>query len=171
MHKQLEEDLKRGVLRQVPAGEVTEWCNWMVVTSKKNGQPRHTVDYQHLNAVCLCEMHHMLVLFDMVSNVPSRTYKIVADAFSTFHQALLDEERIILTMFITPWKRYQNLQTPMGHCAAVDAYAKRFNAAITNVERRHKCIDDVLLYDDSVKSAFWHILQTCTVNSITLNAD
>ena len=174
VHKQLEEDVRRGVLRKVPAGEATEWCSRMVVTSKKNGQPRRTVDYQPLNAVCLRETHHTPAPFDMVSNVPGHTFKTVADAFSGFHQVPLDEESVKLTTFITPWGRYQYLRTPMGHCAAPDAYTKRFDDVIANVERKHKCIDDVLLYDVSVESAFWHtydFLYTCAVNGITLNPD
>ena len=38
--KQLANDVKQGVIRKVAAGEATEWCSRMVVTSKKNGQPR-----------------------------------------------------------------------------------------------------------------------------------
>ena len=174
VRKQLEEDVKRGVLRQVPAGEATEWCSRMVVTSKKNGQPRRTVDYQPLNAACLRETHHTPAPFDMVSNVPGHTFKTVADAFSGFHQVPLDEESIKLTTFITPWGRYQYLRTPMGHCAAPDAYTKRFDDAIAAIDRKYKCIDDVLLYDDSVESAFWHtyeFLETCFKCGITLNPD
>ena len=47
---QLEEDVRRGVIERVPAGEPTEWCARMVVVAKKSGQPRRTVDYQRLNA-------------------------------------------------------------------------------------------------------------------------
>ena len=174
VHRQLQEDVKRGVLRQVPAGEATEWCSRMVVTPKKNGQPRRTVDYQPLNAVCLRETHHTPAPFDMVSSVPGHAYKTVADAYSGYHQVQLDEESTKLTTFITPWGRYQYLRTPMGHCAAPDAYSKRFDDAIASVERKFKCIDDVLLYDDSVESAFWHtynFLETCYESGITLNPD
>jgi len=34
---QLEEDIKRGVIEPVPAGEPTEWCARMVVVAKKSG--------------------------------------------------------------------------------------------------------------------------------------
>ena len=43
---QLDEDIRRGVLQAVPAGEATEWCSRMVVVAKKSGHPRRTVDYQ-----------------------------------------------------------------------------------------------------------------------------
>ena len=172
--KQLDEDVKRGVIKPVAAGEATEWCSRMVVTSKKNGQPRRTVDYQPLNAVCRRETHHTPAPFDMVSNVPGHTYKTVADAFSGFHQVELDEESQKLTTFITPWGRYQYLRTPMGHCAAPDAYTKRFDDAIAGIERKYKCIDDTLLYDESVEKSFWHtydFLEMCANSGVTLNPE
>ncbi|XP_066965683.1 uncharacterized protein [Macrobrachium rosenbergii] len=102
--KQLEKDVScQGIIRKVPAGEATEWCSRMVVTGKKNGQPRRTVDFQPLNAVCLRETHHTATPFDMVSNVPPHTFKTVTDAYSGFHQVELDEESRRLTTFITPW--------------------------------------------------------------------
>ena len=170
--KQLQNDVKQGIIRKVPAGEATTWCSRMVVTAKKNGQPRRTVDFQPLNSACLRETHHTAAPFDMVSNVPPHTFKTVADAYSGFHQVELDEESRRLTTFITPWGRYQYLRTPMGHCSAPDAYTKRFDDVIANVVRKYKCIDDTLLYDASVEQAFWHVfdfLEVCEKNGITLN--
>ena len=50
--QQLDEDVKRGVIRPVPAGEATEWCARMVVVAKKSGKQCRTVDFQKLNAWC-----------------------------------------------------------------------------------------------------------------------
>ena len=144
---QLEEDVKRGVLQPVPSGEAAEWCARMVVVAKKSGQPRRTVDCQKLNACCRRETHHTPPPFDMVSGVPLHSYKTVADAHWGFHQVELDEESQRLTTFITSWGRYKYLRTPMGHCAAGDAYMKRFGDAIQDIPRKFKCVDDTLLYD------------------------
>ena len=133
---------------------------------------RRTVDYQELNKACLRETHHTPSPFDMVSGVPGHTFKTVMDAFWGFHQVELDEESQRLTTFITPWGRYQYLRTPMGHCAAPDAYTKRFDDAIVGIERKYKCVDDLLLFDDSVANAFWHaydMLETCARKGITLH--
>ena len=62
----------------------------------------------------------------------------------------------------------------MGHCSARDAYTKRFDDIIIDVPRKFKCVDDVLLYDDSVEGAFWHtfdFLQLCEKNGVTLHPD
>lgn len=172
--KQLDDDVRMGVLLPVPAGESTEWCARMVVVAKKSGRPRRTVDYQRLNACCSRETHHTRAPFDIVSSVPTRTYKTVADAFSGFHQVELDEASSRLTTFITPWGRYRYLRTPMGHCAASDAYTKRFDDAIADIPRKFKCVDDTLLFDSSVEQAFWHVysfLEKCARRGITLQPE
>ena len=77
---QLDEDVRRGAIEPVSAGEPTGWCARMVVVAKKSGQPRCTVDYQRLNASCRRETHHTPAPFDMVSAVPKHFFKTVADA-------------------------------------------------------------------------------------------
>ena len=88
----MDEDVMAGILRPVPAGEATEWCARMVVVPKKSGKPRRVVDFQKLNVCCLRETHHMPKPFDMVSDVPPRSFKTVVDAHWGFHQVELDKE-------------------------------------------------------------------------------
>lgn len=73
--RQLDEDVRRGVIEPVPVGEATEWCARMVVVAKKTGQPRRTINYQKLNSACLRETHHTPTPFDMVSGIPHHVYK------------------------------------------------------------------------------------------------
>lgn len=48
----LDQDVRLGVIEPVPIeGQVT-WCHRMVVCAKKNGTPRHTVDFQVLKRSC-----------------------------------------------------------------------------------------------------------------------
>lgn len=172
--RQLDEDVRKGVIRPVPAGEATEWCARMVVVAKKSGKPRRTVDFQKLNACCQRETHHTPAPFDMASGIPAHTYKTVADAHWGFHQVELDEKSRRLTTFITPWGRYQYCRTPMGHCAAGDAYTRRFDDAIIDLPRKHKCVDDTLLYDTGVEEAFWHVydfLEVCAKAGVTLKPE
>ena len=62
----------------------------------------------------------------------------------------------------------------MGHCAAPDAYTRRFDDTIAGIPRRLKCVDDTLLFDASVEDAFWHaysFLETCGVKGVTLKPE
>ena len=54
----LDQDVRRGVLEEVPIGTPVTWCHRMVIYEKKNGKPRHTVDFQALNKHALRETHH-----------------------------------------------------------------------------------------------------------------
>ena len=86
----------------------------MVVVPKKDGRPRHTVDFQRLNHTSLRETHHTRPAFDLVSSVPKHAFKTVADAYSGYHQIPLDKESRKLTTFITPWGCYLYCRTPHG---------------------------------------------------------
>ena len=172
--RQLDEDVRKGILEPVPVGEPTEWCARMVVVAKKSGQPRRTIDYQKLNMACRREIHHTPTPFDLVSVILHCTYKTTADAHWGFHQVKLHEDSRKLTTFITPWGRYRYCRTPMGHCAAPDAYTRRFDVAIAGIPRKLKCVDDTLLFDSSVKDAFWHtydFLETCAMKGVTLKPE
>ncbi len=46
---QIDRDVLLGIIEPVPQGTHTTWCSRMVVTPKKNGTPRRTVDLQQLN--------------------------------------------------------------------------------------------------------------------------
>ena len=79
------EDVKRGIISPVPIGTPTDWCSTMVITAKKNGKPRRTVDYQHLNSQCKRETHHTSSPFQLSLQVPPKTKKTVLDAVDGYH--------------------------------------------------------------------------------------
>ena len=49
---------RKGIIEPLRIGEPVEWCSHMVVVTKKNGKPHHTIDMQKLNAQCYRETHH-----------------------------------------------------------------------------------------------------------------
>ena len=62
--------VQRGILIPVPLGTPVVWCALMVLGRKKDGSPRITVDYQHLNRQCFRETHHTEPPFHLASPVP-----------------------------------------------------------------------------------------------------
>lgn len=169
---QLDKDVAMGILRKAPVGEPTEWCMNMVTVAKKDGSPRRTIDFQPINKYCLRETHHTPCPFDIVSSIPSKSFKTVLDAFNGYHQVPLDEPSIKLTTFITEFGRYQYLRAPQGHIGSGDAYTRRYDDVIKCVPRKHKVVDDVLLHDDNITQAFYHTfdyLTLCAENGITIN--
>ena len=57
VRKLLERDIQLEIIEKVPVGEPVDWCCRMVTVRKKDGSPRITVDFQHLNKSCLRETH------------------------------------------------------------------------------------------------------------------
>jgi hypothetical protein len=162
----LDRDVRLGVIEKVPQGEIEKWSSLMVITAKANGDPRRTVDYQQLNKATLREVHHTPSPINLVASIPGNTLKTVLDAWNGYHILLLDEDSKYLTTFITEWGAYRYLRGPQGYHGTGDAFTRRFDDITVNEERYVRCIDDGLLYDDDVESAFWH-----TFNHLTLGAE
>ena len=174
VEKQLDDDIACRVLRKVPLGEATDWCHHMVVQIKNDHDPRRVVDFQPLNKYSKREVHYTEPPFSAVSTIPHHTYKNSLDAFNGYHQVRLAHDSIPLTTFITPWGRYQYLRTPQGHCSSGDGYTRRYDDIIVDVEQKRKIIDDVCLYDSSIKEAFYcafDFLLLSGKNGITQNRE
>ena len=168
----IDDDVKRGILKQVPVGMPTQWCSTMVVTAKKDGRPRRTIDYQHLNDQCLRETHHQGSPFHLAMQVPSGSFKTVLDAVDGYHSVPLDAESQPITTFITEWGRYMYARMPQGFLASGDAYTSRYDQVIIEVPRKVKIVDDVLLHDANVENAFFHTFDFLTLgflNGIVFN--
>lgn len=109
-----------------------------MVVPKKAGRARRTVDLQRLNQANLQETHHTRSPFDTITSVLKHTFDIITDTYSEYQQIPLDEESRNLTTFITPRGCFRYLGTVMGLCAVLDPFTKRFDDAITDIQRKLK---------------------------------
>ena len=165
-------DIERGIIAPVPAGTPTEWCSTMVITPKKDGRPRRTVDYQYLNTQCKRETHYTGTPLHLALQVPAQSRKTVLDAVDGYHSVPLDEESQLLTTFITEWGQYMYRRMPQGFLASGDAYTRRYDDIIRDVPRVVKIVDDALLYDETIEGAFFHTFDYLTLgaqNGIVFN--
>ena len=170
----LDRDVRLGIIEKVPQGEVSEWCSRMVITRKANGKPRRTIDFQELNRSTLREIHHTPSPINLVAQIPAGKIKTVMDAWNGYHSLMLDEESRELTTFITEWGRYRYLRGPQGFHGTGDAYTRRFDDITSGEERYLRCVDDGLLWDDSIEDAFWHTfdhVKLCADNGIVFNPE
>ena len=115
----------------------------MIVTVKKDGRPRITVDLQHLNSQCLQETYHNPSAFQMHARFHPIQKRLVLDAADGFHAILLNKESQPLTTFITEWGRYMYLyhKLPQGFLASTDAYTRRYDEIIKPIPRKAKIVD------------------------------
>ena len=160
-----------GIITPVEVGEPVDWCTRMITVAKKDGSPRVTADFQELNKHIKRETHHTSYPFNIVNKIPMHSYKTVADAKNGYHQVRLDEESSKLTTFLTEFGRYRYLRSPQGLRSSGDAYTRRFDEILVDIPRKHKVVDDCLLYDASIEDSFFHtfdFLLTCAKNGVTL---
>ena len=112
--------------------------------------------------------------FNLVASVPTKKKKMVVDALNGYHSLPLSKEATIATTFITEWGRYRYCRTPMGFHASGDAYTKRFDDITAGQLRVIRCVNDSLLWDDTISDSFWHTfeyLKLCGDNGIIFNKD
>lgn len=171
---QLDADVALGVIEKVPIGEPSAWCHRMVLARRADGKPRRTVDLSPLNAHCLRETHHVQAPFKQAKAIPSNTWKTVTDAWNGFHSVPIHCDDRHYTTFITPWGRYRYKVAPQGFIASGDGYSRRFDEIIADVERKSKCVDDTIMWDedDNLESHWWRTIDFITLcgnNGIILN--
>ena len=174
INEELQADVEKGILRKADGNKPTKYCSQMLPVMKKNGTFRRTVDYRQLNANCKRVPHHTPRPFNIISSIPSHSYKTVLDAYNGYHQISLDEKSIELTTFITEIIRFQSLRAPQGFSGSGDMYTRRYDEIIVNVPRKGKIVDDTILYDSNIEEAFHHTfdyLRLCAENGITLNPE
>ena len=172
--RDIDRDVRMGVLQKKPQGEATTYCSQTVFTAKSNGEPRRTIDFQDLNEATFREHNHTPSPFNLVSTIPAGTLKTVLDAKNGFHSLLLDEDSRRYTDFITEWGVYQYCRGPQGYHGTGDAHTRRFDDITANEERYIRCIDDGLLHDTDIENAFWHTfdhLKHCGDNGVVFNRD
>ena len=167
-------DERLGIIEKVPQGTTAEWCARMIVAPKKNGDPRRTVDLQRLNDATLRETHHTPSPFNVVSTIPTKTWKTVLDAWNGYHSLPLHESTKKSMTFITEWGRYRYCRAPMGYHVSGDAYTRRFDDITRGQPRVARIVDDSILWDPDIAESFWHTfdyIKLCSDNGIIFNKD
>lgn len=174
VHRDLIRDEALGVIEKVPYGEPVSWCHRMVVTRKHDGSPRRTVDLSPLNKFCKRETFSAEAPFPMARRIPGKTWKTVTDAWNGYHSVPLRASDRHLTTFITPFGRWRYTRAPQGFLSSGDGYNRRFDAILSNFERKERCVDDTIFYDENLEEHWWRtidFLSTCGAAGIVLNPD
>ena len=162
----LDRDVLLGVIEPVPVGEPVTWCHRMVVCANKDEKPRRTVDFQPLNKHATRETHQTQPPFHQASSVPQHTKKSVFGVCGAMQQGACPDD-VHHTM--------GSLQIHDGTTrlhASGEGYTRRFDEIASDVPNKTKCIDDTILWSDSITAAFHQAvewLQLCGNNGTTLS--
>ena len=174
VYNDLLRDEALGVIERVPYGEPATWCHRMVVTRKHDGNPRRTVDLSPLNKFCKRETFAAESPFRLARRIPGNMWKTVTDAWNGYHSAPLRESDRHLTTFITPFGRWRYCRAPQGFLSSGDSYNRRFDAILSDFERKERCVDDTVIYDENLEDHWWRtidFLKTVGDAGIVLNPD
>ena len=87
----LDADCRLGVIEKVPPNAKTDWMARMVLTPKKDGSPRRTVDFSDLNKACKRQTHHTRSPYHLASDIPKQVKKSCYDAWNGYHSVPLEE--------------------------------------------------------------------------------
>ena len=158
VHSDLLRDEALGVIEKVPYGEPVLWCHRMVVTRKHDGTPRRTVDLSPLNKNCQRETFASESPFHLARRVPKGTWKTVSDAWNGYHSVPLRECDRHLTTFITPFGRWRYTRAPQGFLSSGDGYNRRFDAILSDFDRKERCVDDTIHYDTNLEAHWWRTI-------------
>ena len=169
----LERDVRLGVLERVPLNTPVRWQSRMVVTPKQDGEPRRTVDYSPVNVHCPRQTHHTPSPWTLASSVPEGVRKSVFDNWHGYHSLqLASEQDRDITTFITQFGRFRYLTAPQGLKSSGDGFTDRMDRLFQDTERSRRCVDDTLIYDDTIEQQFHRsceFLDRCASNGIILN--
>ena len=165
--KRVYDDLLRdealGVIERVPYGEAVTWCHRMVVTRKQDGSPRRTVDLSPLNKFCRREAFPSESPFKLARRVPGNTWKTVTDAWNGYHSVPLRDSDKHLTTFITPFGRWRYTRAPQGFLSSGDGYNRRFDAVLSEFQRKERCVDDTIHFDEDLEEHWWRTIELLTI--------
>ena len=158
VYDDLVRDEALGVIERVPHGVPVTWCHRMVVTRKHDGTPRRTVDLSPLNKFCKRETFPAEAPFHLARRIPGKTWKTVTDAWNGYHSVPLRESDRHLTTFITPFGRWRYTRAPQGFLSSGDSYNRRFDAILTDFQRKERCVDDTVHYDEDLEDHWWRTI-------------
>jgi len=171
-----------GVISKVT--EPTEWCAGMVVVPKPGGKVRICVDLTKLNLNVCREQHILPSVENTLAQLGGAKYFSKLDANSGFWQIELDPKSSKLTMFITPFGRYQFNRLLFGITSAPEHFQRHMNEILGDLEGAVCLIDDILIYgrtqaehDQRLLAVLSHICKAgltlnrekCVFNTISIN--
>ena len=135
---------------------------------------KHYYHYYYYNKHCNRETFASESPFHVARKIPQSTWKTVTDAWNGYHSVPLRESDRHLTTFITPFGRWRYTRAPQGFLSSGDGYNRRFEAILTDLEPKERCVDDTIHYDNDLVEHWWRTIDRLILvgrSGIVLNPD
>ena len=170
--RDLDRDVRLGIIEKVPVNTPSIWCSRMVVTCKANGDPRRTVDMQPQNKHSVRQSYPVEAPFVLASRIPPNQWMSVVDVWNSYHSIPLHESDKNFTCFTTPWGRYRYCVAPQGYLASGDGFNQRYDSILTDIPNKERCVDDTEVHSPTIPRSFLDMcafLDTCARHGVILN--
>ena len=129
-------------------GTPDTWCTRMVITPKKDGTPRRTIDLSTLTRAGIRETHHTKSAAKIARYVPANKLKTTLDCVDGYHGVELAKEDRHKTTFITEWGKCCYKSTPQGYGSSWDGFTMRTDDILDDYHDRPDDVDLEKLIDD-----------------------
>ena len=141
VHRDFVRDVNLGVLEKLPTNTPNTWLSRMVLTSKSNGDPRRTVDYQPINKHVQRQIFPMETPFQLASRIPPGAKKTAVDNWNGFHSVSLHPDDWHYTAFLTQsgWYRYK--VAAKGSMVSGDDFNERMDGIFTEFKDKVRCVE------------------------------
>ena len=147
----IERHMKLGVRERVPLNTPVGWQSALVVTTKKDGTPRRTVDFKVLIKHRKRQTHGARTPFVIAFSVPADIYKTTLDYWNGYHLVPIKEEDRHCTTFVTQWGRFRYKTTAQEFLAAGDGYNHRFDEVTRGLRNHDRCVDDTIIWAETIE--------------------
>ena len=129
-----------------PVEQPTPWVSSLVVTTKKSGALRISIDPRPLNKALKRETYQMPVLDELLPELTQAKVFSTVELRSGFWHCVLDEQSSLLTTFSTPHGRYRWRRLPFGLSVSPEIFQKRLTQAIEGLDGVLNIADDILIF-------------------------
>ena len=109
------------------------------------------------------ETHNSESPFHLARRIPRDTWKTVTDAWNGFHSVPLRASDKHLTTFITPFGRWRYRRAPQGFLSSGNGYNRRFDAILSDFQRKERIVDDTLHYDTDLQTHWWRTIDFLSI--------
>ena len=158
----------------------TDWISSMVVTTKRNGKVRLSIDPKALNNALKRNHYPLPSIEDVLPLLSDAKLFTVLDARNGFWHVQLDTDSSYLTTFSTPWSRYCWQRMPFGIRSAPEEFQRRMDITLGGLDGTKGTADDILVFgtgstqEEAEKShdeRLTAVLERCRQKGVRLNKD
>lgn len=166
------------IIEKVPVGQPSPWCSPLHVVPKKSSKPdqpvdvRITIDPQDLNRALMREYHPIMTFEDVTTRTHGSKFFTALDANMGYFQISLTEDSRHLTVFNTPFGRYQYLRLPMGISPSPEIYQRAVSELFHDIDGVEIIMDDILIHAPTIElhnNRLRRVLERCREKNLRLN--